>query len=181
MNFQEAIQLNNLGDMIVAQFGLPGFTEEAAKLHRQIAEIESISPELLAVTHLCEYSLRLADLKPNVNHQPSSPWSFDVGPFQLNVGWTMRMVWERQINTYGLLWKEVFGGFYEVDGVTPCAFNGNLLTHGRAAARRLLVTKGSDKDRAISFTSPGLAQQHRAQNWDKYADLFRHFFANYTG
>lgn len=163
--FSEAIKVNALDDVVYLKFGVR-YSEEHATLHRLISQLESIDPEIIAITHLCEYSLKTENIKPNTNHQTASIWNWDIGPFQLNLGWTVRCAWQGQIKTMGLEWSEVFGSsFYESDNVTPCSFNGQLLANGRAAARRLLSFHGTSEAQAVHYTGPGLPQEHRLLAW----------------
>lgn len=197
MKFEEAIKLNNLGERIEQQYGRWGhFTEENAKIVVRIVEQESVGYKfplgrlmsMLAFTWVNESSWHFAP-EPNTNSKPESIWNWDVGPFQLNVGWTHRMAWQQDFKTKDLPWKEVFGHtFYYQDGVTPIPFTGDVVTHGRCALRRLMHDQREpgpfgfpDREtlRVVLYTGPK-AQPHRLRTWNTYGKHFEEFFEAYT-
>lgn len=199
MNFEEAIKLNNLGNRIQEQYGQWGhFVEENAKTVIKIVDHEvgrvwrgAASSRVMAMccfTWLNESTFSF-NPEPNTNKRNGSPWNWDVGPFQLNVGWAHRMSWQSDFKTNDLPWKEVFGQtFYAEDGTTPVPFNGNVVTHGRCALRRLLHDQRqpgpigfADREtmRVVLYTGPK-AQQHRLRSWNEYGKHFEEFFEAYT-
>lgn len=197
MKFEEALKLNNLGERIEERYGRWGhFTEENAKVVSKIVMAESLGWNLpmsrlaamLSFTWLNESSWHF-NPDPNTNSKPESPWHWDVGPFQLNVGWTYRMGWQQDFKTKDLPWKEVFGeSFYEPAGIIPAKFNGDIITHGRCALRRLLHDQRqpgplgfSDKEtmRVVLYTGPK-AQPQRLRSWNEYGKHFEEFFEAYT-
>lgn len=174
-NFAEALALNNLGATIEEQYGEWGhFTEDAAALIVLVSRLEAIAPELLAVTWMNESTFGFHPL-PNVNHDPGCPFMFDVGPFQLNVGWTYRSVWVGEFSAKGIHYKEAFGTVFLQDA----PFDGNPQANARMAARKLLAIKGPDVARVVKYTGPGERQEHRLGDWRKYSPLFQEFFAAY--
>lgn len=198
MKFEEALKLNNLGERIEEQYGRWGhLTEENVKTVIRIVDLEvgqgvrAVSfrtMAMLAFTWVNESSWHFAP-EPNTNQRNGSPWNWDVGPFQLNVGWTHRMSWQNDFKTNDLPWKEVFGQtFYAEDGTTPVAFNGDVITHGRCALRRLLHDQRqpgplgfADREtmRVTLYTGPK-AQSHRLKSWNNYGKHFEEFFEAYT-
>lgn len=198
MEFNEALKINNLGDRVEEQYGKWGhFTEENVKAIVKICDLEvgqgskvvSItSMAMLAFTWANESTWAL-NPEPNTNKHPSSPWNWDIGPFQLNLQWTMRMIWQKDFTTNGLTWKGVWGQtFFAVDGVSPVAFNGDVIENGRCALRRLLSDNRQpgrfgfpDKEtmQLVLYTGPK-AQPLRLKNWDKYGEDFKRFFEAYT-
>lgn len=197
MKFEEAIQLNDLGNQIEAQYGQWGhFTKENADAIVKIALDEAVGwqmpPEtLMAMTAFTWMNESTWNFKPepNVNSKRWSVWHWDIGPFQLNLQWAMRMAWQQDFKTKDLNWKEVFGSsFYAEDGVTPVPFNGDVITHGRCALRRLLYDKRepgnfgfADREtmRIVLYTGPK-AQPARLKTWNKYGEHFKEFFRAYT-
>lgn len=193
MTFEEAYSASALQDaftnMPIHPEWKPVLTEQAADLHVQIAKLENIAVDLVSFTHLCENSFSIRP-KPNDNKRPTSPWDFDIGPFALNLGWTMRAVFQGDYSAKGLAFKDVFGDFYEGDGITPNVFSGDALANGRLAARRLLSFRGNPsslgytsagKMLAVRYTGPGPAQEHRAVLYDALISLFQKFFELYGG
>lgn len=197
--FEEALKLNDLGNRIEAQYGKWGhFTKENADIVVRIAQVEGAWNQwnlpletLMAVTAFTWLNESTWAFKPepNINGKRWSPWNWDVGPFQLNVQWAHRMAWQQDFRTKDLSWKEVFGAtFYAEDGVTPLPFNGDVLTHGRCALRRLLYDQREpgplgfpDREtmRVVLYTGPK-AQPLRLRTWNKYGEHFKQFFAAYT-
>lgn len=198
MTFDEAIKLNDLGERLDTQYGQWGhFTKESADLAIEIATKESVGWQLpletlmamVAFTHGQEATWKL-NPEPNVNNKRWSPWHWDIGPFQLNMEWTHRMAWQQDFKTKDLPWKEVFGSkFYAEDGVTPLRFNGDVITNGRCALRRLLHDQRepgplgfADRQtmRIVLYTGPK-AQPSRLKAWNKYGEHFKQFFEAYRG
>lgn len=197
MKFEEAIKLNNLGDRIEEQYGKWGhFTEENAKTVVLIAKGEAIGhqsrlPSLMAMTAFtwCNESTWMLNPGPNTNNKPQNPWNWDIGPFQLNVQWTMRMSWQQDFTSRDLPWKKVFGeSFYLEDGTTPAPFNGDPIFNGRCALRRTLLDNRNpgafgfpDREtmQVVLYTGPK-AQPSRLKSWNKYGEDFKKFFEAYT-
>lgn len=195
--FEEALKVNNLGTRIEEQYGKWGhFTEENVTTIIEIARTEAglgkFNPiELMAMTAFTwvNESSWAFNPEPNTNNKRWSPWNWDVGPFQLNVQWTMRMAWQGDFRSRDLPFKDVFGPtFYTTDGVTPIAFPGNVVSNGRCALRRMIFDnrepgKFGFPDRqtmqVVLYTGPK-AQQQRQKNWNKYGQDFKHFFEVYT-
>lgn len=197
MKFEEALKLNNLGERIEGQYGRWGhLTEENVKTIVSIVKADPVGyqsrmPLIMAMTAFTwlNESTWSFNPEPNTNKKPESPWNWDVGPFQLNVGWTHRMSWQSDFKTTDLPWKEVFGStFYKEDGITPAPFNGDVITHGRCALRRLLHDQRqpgplgfTDREamRVTLYTGPK-AQQQRLRSWNEYGKHFEEFFEAYT-
>jgi hypothetical protein len=191
MEFDDAYQQSGLKAALAAPSdlspqGRPDLTIAAADLAIAVAKLESISPALIAFTHMAEHSFEIAPSLPNVNGKPSSPWNFDVGPLQLSVQWIMRSVWQGDLSTRELPFASVFGSsFYEIDGITPCAFSGDPIANGRMAARRLFAVKvaglsepDAERVRAVKFTGP-LHQEKRGLLFDALMSAFTKFFELY--
>lgn len=196
-DFAETLNVNNLGDRIEEQYGKWGhFTEENAKTVVTVANSEASAWRLpaaslmamTAFTWVNESSWSFSP-EPNTNGKPTSPWNWDVGPFQLNLQWTCRMIWQRDFSTAGLTWKGVWGeSFYREDGITPNAFNGNVIENGKCALRRMLCDQRqhgklgfADREtmQVVLYTGPK-AQPLRLKNWKKYGEDFKRFFEAYT-
>jgi hypothetical protein len=158
-----------------------GFTKEAADLIKQVNSVEKISVELLAVTWMNESNFAIRPSQ-NDNGHPEDITKWDVGPFQINIYWTMAQVAKKEVSFEGLNEKNVFGyDFYRSDGKTPLNyFTGDPLSNGRMAARRLNAVGGTDENKAVKYTKPS-SQPARKESWDKYAQAFRDFFKCYTG
>lgn len=197
MKFEEALKLNNLGERIENQYGRWGhFTEENAKVIVDIVKADPVGyqsrfPTIMAMTAFTWMNESTWDFHPmpNTNGKSESPWNWDIGPFQLNVQWTHRMAWQQDFRTKDLSWKDVFGKqFYLLDGITPAPFNGNIVTHGQCALRRLLHDQRqpeslgfADKEtmQVVLYTGPK-AQPHRLKSWVEYGENFKQFFEAYT-
>lgn len=171
--------------------GRAPLTKEAVDLAIAISKVEPISPHLICFTHLCENSFQIIPAKPNTNGHPEAIWrdektSWDIGPFQINLGWALRMVFNSELHSGSLRFTECMGTkFFEDDGVTPAAFTGLPLANGRLAARRLVVPRGwsgsgADRDRfyAVKYTGP-LRQERRGGLWDLLHSNFENFFRLY--
>jgi hypothetical protein len=112
---------------------------------------------------------------------PKTSNKCDVGPFQLNIYWTLRQAEKKETNFGGLNERNVFGyDFYRSDGKSPLAFTGDSLSNGRMAVRHLNATGGSDENKAIRYTRPA-AQPARKISYETYAGRFRDFFRCYRG
>lgn len=161
-------------------------TPEAADLALEVAGVEPISPALLSFTHMCEHSFEIAPSLPNTNGHPESIWknektSWDIGPFQLNFGWTHRSICQGELSFKGLLWVDVFGrSFFEDDGVTPCGFSGKPVANATVAARKLLSHNGTERFGAVRYTGPD-HQARRGELYDKLMPSFEQFFKLYKG
>lgn len=195
--FTDCANINNLWQTVEDQYGRWGhLTEEAMDVvvatvleERHPVEQRVRLMSMLAFTWMNESTFDLAPL-PNVNHRPECVWNWDVGPFQLNLGWSLRMSWQGELATHDLPWKKVFGAaLYGDDGETPYRFTGDIVAHSRCALRRLLAVrvtdsalsayKDADESRVVRYTGPG-AQPHRLEDWRKYGKLFQDFFLCYT-
>lgn len=197
MDFEACLKINNLGARLHDQYGRWGhFLDANAKAVIEIVSRETVNSNIpptrlsamLAFTW-GEESTWSFNPEPNTNGKPESPWHWDVGPFQLNVGWTYRIGWQQDFKTKDLPWKEVFGeSFYEPAGILPIKFNGDAVTHGKCALRRLLHDQRepgplgfADREtlRVVLFTGPK-AQPHRLRTWNTYGKHFEEFFEAYT-
>lgn len=149
----------------------------------KISGDEGTSRDLLAVTWMNESGFKTHP-DPYVNGHPEDINQWDVGPFQLDIYWTLRGVEKKEMSFAGLgSWavKNVFGyDFYRSDGKTPLAFTGDPLSNGRMAARHLNAIGGSDENNAIRYTRPA-AQPARKISYETYAGRFRDFFKCYRG
>src|SRR5690349_7080382 len=87
---------------------------------------------------------------PNRNGHPENVDRWDVGPFQINVLWTLAQVAAKEVSFAGLNERNVFGyDFYRSDEKTPLAFTGDPLSNGRMGARRLNAIGGNDQNKAV--------------------------------
>jgi hypothetical protein len=156
-----------------------GFTQDAADLINQISGAEGTSRELLAVTWMNESGFELRPSQ-NDNGHPENVDKWDVGPFQINVHWTLAQVAKKEVSFGGLNERNVFGyDFYHSDGKTPLNyFTGDPLSNGRMGARRLNAIGGSDENKAIKYTKPS-SQAARKTSYESYAGRFRDFFNCY--
>lgn len=193
MEFEEAVQINQLGATIDAQYGRWGkFTKEAADAIWQAAMLEhtgAIPRGLLAaqaaVTFMNESVFNL-NQPPNTNKNSENWWNFDIGPMQLNLGWTMRMTFQQEMNAFGMKFVDVFGKppFFPND-----PFAGVPIANLRMGIRRLLARKIAPKDTALEFDNTlemqvvcytGEANRtHRQADWRKYKAPFVEFFNRY--
>jgi hypothetical protein len=189
MDFKKALQESSLAtDLTAAQ--RPVLTPEAADLAATVSLLERNVPSaVVAFTHLCEASFNLTS-RPNTNGKPACVWAWDIGPFQLNLSWTMRSIFNGDYSSHGLTFNDVFGSFgYEPDGVTPAPFSGSPVANGRLACRRLLSVHGDSASlgyesllemRAVRYTGPA----HQERRRDLYRQLypsFTRFFDLYKG
>jgi hypothetical protein len=94
-----------------------GFTKGAADLINQISGDEgSTSRDLLAVTWMNESHFDLHSGAMDNGH-PEDVMQWDVGPFQINVHWTLAQVAAKEVSFGGLNERNVFGyNFYRSDG-----------------------------------------------------------------
>lgn len=165
-------------EVCVGNLGATGFTKEAADLINQISDYEGTSRDLLAVTWMNESNFAFHP-PPNTNGHPENVDRWDVGPFQINVHWTLAQVAAKEVSFAGLNERNVFGyDFYRSDGKTPLAFTGDPLSNGRMGARRLNAIGGNDQNKAVKYTAPG-AQPARKISYQRYAGRFRDFFNCY--
>jgi hypothetical protein len=122
------------------------------------------------------------DLHPsqNDNDHPENVDKWDVGPFQINVHWTLAQVAKKEVSFRKLNERNVFGyDFYHSDGTTPLNyFTGDPLSNGRMGARRLNAIGGSDENKAMKYTKPS-SQAARKTSYETYAGRFRNFFDCY--
>jgi RHS repeat-associated protein len=172
---------NSAGDC-AAQAGALGISQEVADLIQKVSALEGTSRELLTVTLMNESSLSASALTApaNTNGKNDDVMKWDVGPFQINIGWTYAALEKKEVSFQGGLTKEgVFGySFYHSDMKTPAAFDGDPLSNGRMAARRLNATPGrTDEDKAANYTKK-TSRPARRTSFQKYAPLFKTFFSN---
>jgi hypothetical protein len=173
--------LGSLFSLCMKSSGLEGlgFNEEAANLIQNISDLEGTSTELLSVTMKNEggFDLRKG---PRTNFHPEDITHWDVGPFQINIGWIMKMVDAKEISDRGLIKQNMFGyTFYNTDGKTPTTtFDGVPLENGRMAARHLNSHGGSDENKAVRY-APDYAKSGRRRDFRKYASRFRTFYKCY--
>ena len=164
------------------------FNDAAASLIKDISSRENVPADALAVTMMNETANKDFSLKtqPNLNGHPEDYTHWDVGPFQLNVHWTLRSVQIKEISWSDIIkfsgtdpaGNNVFGQYYyQSDGKTPVTeFTGDPLANGRVAARRLGATPGSTwRDKVINYTKP-TSRPARARSYDNYASSFTTFF-----
>jgi hypothetical protein len=168
-------------DDCAKEAGVEGISQEVADLIQNISDLEGISRELLAVTLMNESSLSSSSLHsdPNTNGHPEDIMKWDVGPFQINIYWTLAAVKKGEVSFDGLIMENVFGyNFYHSDMKTPATFSGDPLSNGRMAARRLNAIGGSDENKAVKYAPP-YARAHRKQSFKDYAPRFQQFFNCY--
>jgi hypothetical protein len=158
-----------------------GFTEGAANLVQDINDLEGTARELLAVTWKNENSFRMRP-GPNTKAGAANWMLWDVGPFHINIDWTLRGLKKKEISFAGLVRENVFGySFYRSDGKTPVSeFDGSPLENGQMAARRLNAFGGSDEDKAAAY-APEYGRAHRRREFRKYAQRFRDFYKCFKG
>ena len=156
------------------------FSAEAANLILDIVnEEKNISPELLAYTWMKENADFSSRPLPNDNGHPEDINQWDVGPFHINVGWTMAQVHAEEVSLNGLILQNVLGyNYYRSDMKTPAPFSGDPLSNGRMAARRLNFWGGSDEHKATMYTKDS-SRADRKENFGKFASKFREFFDCY--
>jgi hypothetical protein len=154
------------------------FNKTAADVIKKISESERISAALLAVTWMNESSFETHPA-PNDNGHPEDINKWDVGPFQLNIYWTLKAVEKNEVSFAGLNEENVFGyNFYRSDGTTPAAFSGDAVSNGRMAARRLKAIGGTDLNKAMKYTKPS-SQPARKASYNNFAGSFQGFFNCY--
>lgn len=179
MNFEEALAVNDFGDLLEKCFGKWGhFTPEAADLCLDIAKLESITPTLICFTMLNESTFDMRPL-PNTNKEPLNFWKWDIGPWQLNLGWTFKSVWVLEFSSKGILPNDCFGKVFVDEAGQPSKFTGDPLANGRMAARKLKSLRGLDIDKATLYTGPS-AQPNRRKSYEALSPMFDDFFRLYT-
>lgn len=158
-----------------------GFTEDAADLINQISGYEGTSRDLLAVTWKNENSFHLRP-GPNKNARPDDIQKWDVGPFHINIGYTLGAVDPKRVNFKGLTVQGVFGyTFYHSDGKTPTGtFDGVPLENGCMAARRLNFLGSNDRERVVNYAGRKNGPA-RGRYYDAYHGAFAKFFDCYKG
>lgn len=198
MNFQQALQINNLGQLIQEQYGQWGsFTEEAASDIWEAASKETqpyfrvTLASMLSVTIMNE-SVFNRFQKPNTNTatKPTNiycPSSWDFGWCQINFFWNVLDAWEGNTLMKGLPWREVFGA---PPFIADAPFNGNPVTNARACARIMLskksgldasgVTESVQETQVVHYTGGNEKRKsHRRSDWRKYGHLFVEFYEAY--
>ena len=81
----------------VGNLSKTGFNKTAADMIRTISEAERISTELLAVTWMNESSFQTHPLA-NDNGRSDDINKWDVGPFQINIYWTLRAAEKNEVS-----------------------------------------------------------------------------------
>jgi len=165
----------------VGGLGGTGFTKEAADLINKISGDEGTSRDLLAVTWMNENHFVIRP-GPNTNGRPGNIQRWDVGPFHINIGYTLGAVAEGRVNFGGLTVEGVFGySFYRSDGTTPTdTFDGVPRENGRMAARRLNSLGSNDRARAVNYAGQRNGPA-RGRSYDAFAGQFATFFGCYRG
>lgn len=178
-DFQTSLNLSGLGEAFdsspYVKWGK--FTQEAADLVIKVHLFEKVSCPLISVTWLNESVFNIRPV-PNTNGNDANWFGYDIGPAQLNLGWSLRMAWQGELKrTNDLLFVDVFGKPPYLPGQE---FTGNPLANLRVMARRLLAGSLSTDERtlAVRYTGPK-AQSYRGQSYDKFAPLFKNFFDYY--
>jgi hypothetical protein len=186
---------------ISAKFGKWGeFHVDNADIILHVSKLENIAPELLAVTWLNETTFRFYS-EPNKNNS-SMFEKWDVGPMQLNVGYT----WEDlRVQFFSDKNIDVLSAF----GQATDLFSGNPMANIRIAARKLnalgraeiIGSKNGQKfqmfpkvdmvkwktlpeqeknlRRAVLYTGPE-ARPSRLTSYNYFAPMFKKFFEIYS-
>jgi hypothetical protein len=185
-----------------SKFGKYGqFHVDNADTILYVSKLENISPELLAVTWMSETTFRFYS-EPNKNNQPNDFSKWDVGPMQINVGWTTKDIQIKMYSDNSLPILSATGGSNDL-------FTGDPLINLRLASRKLhalgrAVIIGKEKDnsftmfpavtpeqwkvipeyeknlrRALLYTGPE-ARPGRMESYNKFAPMFAKFFEVYT-
>lgn len=163
------------------------------------SKLEVIAPELIAVTWMNESTFRFYT-EPNMNGRPDDFDKWDVGPMQLNVGYTQRDLTVGFFKAIEVDLPRVFG-----NSAGTVLFNGDPLENLKLGARKLkalgraevigknkkvLMPKVSvvdwvgwdenDKNRrrAALYTRPD-ARDARIASYNKFAPMFATFFKHY--
>lgn len=185
---------------ISSKFGKYGtFSIDNADVILLVSRLENISPELLAVTWLNETTFRFYS-EPNKNNKPDNFSAWDVGPMQLNVGYTQKDLAVGFFKGLDLDLTKAFGNALGAE-----LFNGDPITNIRLAARKLkalgradvigknnerIYLKASVEDwknfaedyknlrRAMLYTGPE-ARNARRDSYIKFAPMFEKFFKVY--
>jgi len=193
--WQANYEASDIVGQIAQRWGHWGnFRIDNADVILRISNEELIAPELLAVTWVNESSFTFF-CEPNTNKSPNDFTKWDVGPMQLNVGYTTKDVEVKFINARGLDLGKAFGTPAEV-------FNGDPTENLRLGARKLLALgraavigkggaqiaeklsveewKTTPEDvknvrRAMLYTRPD-ARNARFDAYEQYAPLFKKFF-----
>jgi hypothetical protein len=170
----------------VGGLGATGFTKEAADLINKISAAEGTSRDLLAVTMMNENAFQFYP-KPNYNgytgdYTTGDYMQWDVGPFGLNISYTLGDFANKKVSFQGLTKEGVFGyTFYDPSGKTPTTtFDGVPLQNGRMAARRLNSMGSNDRQRAVHYAGRKNGPK-RGQSYDAWHKAFAKFFKCYKG
>lgn len=195
-------QANEMSEDVLGEvqkyFGRWGsFHIDNADVILTISSLEIISPELLAVTWLNESSLKFI-VEPNKNNQPNNFDAWDVGPMQMNVGWTKKDLQVGFFSDKGINLSRALGTASDL-------YDGDPFDNLRLASRRLLaggrgLIAGPNKTtlmeginskmweripddvknlrRAVGYTGPE-ARQKRLESYQKFAPMFKKFFEVY--
>jgi hypothetical protein len=196
--FWEAEKASRVVEEVNKTFGKwGGFHIDNADVILEVAKLENVSPELIAVTWLNETSFRFYS-EPNTNNQPDNFLKHDVGPMQLNVYYTLENIKVKFINPAGIDISRALGSKSNF-------FNGSPKENVRLGARTLgRIGRGEiegprdstmfpklsvehwnslsldDKNlrRAVAYTGPD-ARTYRLKSWQKFYPMFKQFFEIY--
>jgi hypothetical protein len=188
-----------LTQLIREKFGKWGvFHIDNADTILLVSKLEHIAPELLAVTWLNESTFRFY-CEANKNGQETNFQAWDVGPMQVNVGYTLKDITVKFFSGEGINIYSAFGD------QTPL-FSGDPILNLRLGARKLRALGrasviGKDKQqiaekltlqeweqtpediknlrRAMLYTRPD-ARNARYDSYEKFAPLFKKFFEVYN-
>jgi RHS repeat-associated protein len=170
----------------VGNLASTGLNKDAADLINQINAAEGTSKDLLAVTWMNENHFGMRP-GPNTNkhngdYKTGDYLKWDVGPFHINIGYTLGAVQDKSVNFGGLTVQGVFGyTFYDPSGTTPTnTFDGVPLENGRMAARRLNASGSTDRQRAVNYAGKKNGPA-RGRSYDAWHKAFETFFNCYKG
>lgn len=183
---------------IGAKFAKYGtFSIDNADIILVVSKLEKIVPELIAVTWMNETTFRFYS-EPNKNGQPNNFDAWDVGPMQMNVGWTKKDLQVGFFSDKGINISRVLGTAADL-------YDGDPLDNLRLASRSLLARgRGTvagpnnttifepvnikmweripddmkNLRRAVAYTGPD-AREKRMESYQKFAPMFKKFFEVY--
>ena len=190
--------------VVSSVFGKWGmFHIDAADFTLRIASLESIAPELFAVTWMNESSFKFyPEPNPNKKSNPKDDFDkYDVGPLQTNVGILRKNIENKYLSIKGLDLEKIIG-------TKSQEFNGDPIENSRLAARLLLragrsaiiASSGGNRfelfpaltsqqwavmpsyqrmeRQAVAYTGPE-ARPYRLKSWKQFSSMFREFFRVY--
>lgn len=202
-----AVYPANLTLEILSTFGKYGvFHVDNADVVLKVSKLESVAPELIAVTWMNESTFRFY-CEPNKNNSRDFR-KWDVGPMQLNVGYTTADLDVGFFKADGIELSAAFGGsvFTYVGGDEKDLFDGSPVDNLRLGARKLKALGraaiiGKNKEilmekvslqvwagldewtknirRAALYTRPD-ARNDRIASYTKFAPMFQKFFEIYS-